>query len=390
MPQRSIHGVFLRGGTSKGIFVAKDDLPPAGPERDALILELLGSPDPGQIDGMGGAISSTSKVMAVSRSDRPGIDIDYLFAQAAITQPVVDYRGNCGNLTSAIGVYAIDEGLIDHVTEPVTVVELHNENTGVHVRAHIPVVDGRAAVQGDHHIAGVPRAGARIVNEYLDPAGSQFDVLYPTGQPRQVLATAGEPIEVSIVDVSNLVVFLRAEDVGLRGDERPDQVNGDPDLLARLEDIRSHAAALVGLVDDPASATRRSPSLPMLALVAPPRTYTTSVETPVAAEETDLCARAVTVQRMHHAYPMTVLTCTAAAARLPGTIPNEVTTHTGDWPVRIGHAKGVAEAAVRLETRDGEPAVASVSVTRTARRLMAGELYYRWPLTVPPELTDGS
>lgn len=171
----------MRGGTSKGIFVAREVLPAAGPARDALILELLGSPDPGQIDGMGGAISSTSKLMAVSRSQRPGVDVDYLFAQAAITQPVVDYRGNCGNLTSAIGVYAIDEGLIDEVTEPVTVLTLYNENTGMRVRAHIPVVEGRGAVQGDHHIAGVPRPGARIVNEYLDPAGTQFDTLYPTG-----------------------------------------------------------------------------------------------------------------------------------------------------------------------------------------------------------------
>lgn len=388
MPQRSIPGVFLRGGTSKGIFVDKADLPAPGPERDALILELLGSPDPGQIDGMGGAISSTSKLMAVSRSDRPGVDIDYLFAQAAITQPVVDYRGNCGNLTSAIGVYAIDEGLVADVTEPVTTVELYNENTGLRVRAHIPVVDGRAAVQGDHAIAGVPRPGARIVTEYLDPAGSQFDRLYPTGSRQEALATGDGPIDVSIVDVSNLVVFLRAADVGLRGDERPDEVNADPALLARLEDIRSHAAALVGLVDDPSRATRRSPSLPMLALVAAPRDYTSAVGTEVAADDTDLCARAVTVQRMHHAYPMTVLTCTAAAARLPGTIPNEVTTHTGDGPVRIGHAKGIAEAAVTLDGDAADPHVAAVSVTRTARRLMAGELYYRWPLTVPPELTD--
>lgn len=386
MPQGSIPGVFLRGGTSKGIFVAKEDLPAAGPSRDALILELLGSPDPGQIDGMGGAISSTSKLMAVSRSERPGIDIDYLFAQAAITQPVVDYRGNCGNLTSAIGVYAIDEGLIDEVTEPITTVELYNENTGIHVRAHIPVTDGRAAVQGDHHIAGVPRPGARIVNEYLDPAGSQFDVLYPTGVPRQELTTSGDPIEISIVDVSNLVVFLRATDVGLRGDERPDEVNADADVLARLEDIRSHAAALVGLVDDPSQATRRSPSLPMLSLVATPRSYVSSVGSEVASTDTDLCARAITVQRMHHAYPMTVLTCTAAAARLPGTLANEVATHEGDGPVRIGHAKGIAEATVRLDGTEADPHVASVSVTRTARRLMAGDLYYRLPLTVPPDL----
>ena len=385
MPQRSLPGVFMRGGTSKGLFVDKADLPPEGPARDALILELLGSPDPMQIDGMGGTFSSTSKVMAVSRSERPGVDVDYLFAQGAITRPVVDYRGNCGNLTSAIGVYAIDEGLIDEVTEPVTIVELYNENTGVRVRAHIPVVEGRAAVQGDHAIAGVPRPGAMIRNEFLDPSGSVFDRLYPTGVPRQRLEISEGSLEVSIVDVANPVVFLRASDLGLDGDERPELVNGDEHLLARLEDVRGHAAALLGLVDDPATAVDVSASLPMLAIVSGPRDYTTSLDTPVAGGEIDLCARAVTIQRMHHAYPMTVLSCTAAAARLPGTIPHELSTHEGTGPVRIGHAKGVAAADVQIDLGGEEPHVVSVGITRTARRLMAGELYYRTPL----ETLDG-
>lgn len=387
MPQRAIAGVFMRGGTSKGIFVAKEALPPAGPERDALILELLGSPDPGQIDGMGGAISSTSKLMAVSRSEREGIDVDYLFAQAAVTQPVVDYRGNCGNLTSAIGVYALDEGLIDTVTEPVTVVELYNENTGIRVRAHIPVVNGRAAVQGEHHIAGVPRPGARIVTEYLDPAGSQFGALFPTGSPREELATDSGTIEVSIVDVNNPVVFIRATDLGLSGVELPAELNADPGTLDQLEDIRGHAAARLGLVEDPADTTSRSPSLPMLSLVSSPRSYTSSVDSHVRAEDTDLCARAVTLQRIHHAYPMTVLTCTAAAARLPGTLAHELSTHAGDGEVRVGHAKGVSASDVHLDLSGDTPTVISVSVTRTARRLMAGELYYRWPLAIPAELS---
>jgi 2-methylaconitate isomerase len=387
MPQSTIHGVFMRGGTSKGIFCDLEQLPPPGPDRDALILELLGSPDPNQIDGMGGGMSSTSKLMAVSRSERPGIDVDYLFAQASVREPVVDYRGNCGNLTSAIGVYAIDEGLVGEVTEPITVVELHNENTGIHVRAHVPVVEGRAAVQGDHAIAGVPRPGARIVNEYLDPAGSQFGVLFPTGEPRGLLPVDGEEIEVSIVDVSNPVVYLRASDLGLAGDELPERLNRDDALLDRLERIRGHAAVLLGLVDAPERAVRRSASLPMLSLVSGPRSYTSASGTDVAADETDVCARAVTVQRVHHAYPMTVLTCTAAAARLPGTIVHDLARQDRPGEVRVGHAKGVAAAGITVEPRADGPHVASVSVTRTARRLMAGDLYYRRPLQIPEALT---
>ena len=376
MPQDSIPAVFMRGGTSKGIFVRTEHLPAPGPDRDALILELMGSPDPSQIDGMGGGITSTSKLMAVKRSERPGVDIDYLFAQAAVREALVDYRANCGNLTSAIGVFAIDEGLIDEVTEPVTVVELYNENTQVRVRAHIPVVDGRAAVQGDHAIAGVPRPGAMIVNEYLDPAGSQFDVLYPTGEPLTVLDTPVGSYEVSIVDVANTVVFLRAADLGLGGDATADVTNGDAELLARVETIRGVAAVRLGLVERWEDAEKRSNMLPMVSVVAPPTSYTTPAGREVAADDTDVSARAFTGQRMHHAYPMTVMTCTAAAARLPGTVVSEVA-RQGDGPVRVGHAKGIAEAAVRIEDRPDGPHVASVSVTRTARRLMRGEVFYR-------------
>lgn len=386
MPQATIRGVLMRGGTSKGIFCDLDQLPDPGPARDALILELLGSPDVNQIDGLGGGMSSTSKLMAVSRSQRPGIDVDYLFAQAAVREPVVDYRGNCGNLTSAIGVYAIDEGMIAEIVEPVTVVQLYNENTGIHVRAHIPVVDGKAAVQGDHAIAGVPRPGARIVNEYLDPAGSQFDALFPTGEPVGVLDVDGASVEVSIVDVSNPVAYLRASDLGLDGTELPEQLNGDSVLLDRLERIRGHAAVLLGLVDTPEDAVRRSASLPMLSIVSEPRSYVSAAGTDVAAADIDVCARAVTLQRVHHAYPMTVLTCTAAAARLEGTIVHDLARQERLDEVRVGHAKGIAAAGITIEDRADGPHVAAVSVTRTARRLMAGELYYREPLQLPADL----
>lgn len=379
MPQATFRGVLMRGGTSRGIFCDLEDLPPAGRQRDALILEVLGSPDPNQIDGLGGGISSTSKLMAVTTSQRAGIDIDYLFAQAAVREEVVDYRGNCGNLTAAIGAYAIDEGMVTPV-EPTTIVELYNLNTGVHVQALVPVVGGRAAVQGDHRIAGVPRPGARVVNTYFEPAGAQFGALYPTGRPRDVLRVGEQRHEFSLIDVGNPVLFLRATDLGLDGSELPDAANSDPGLLDRLELIRGHAAMELGRVERPEDAVRLSASLPMISIVAERRSYTSATGEFVTAAETDLCARAVTLQRFHHAYPITVLMCTAAAARLPGTVVEELA-HVGDpHVVRIGHAKGMTSAELDIDLDRGDPLVRSVAVTRTVRRLMAGEIYHRSPL----------
>lgn len=377
MPQQSLPATFMRGGTSKGLFVRESDLPPEGPERDTLILELLGSPDPMQIDGMGGTYSSTSKVMAISPSEHEGCDVDYLFAQGAIVRPVVDYRGNCGNLTSAVGAYAIDEGLVEQVTEPVTTVMLHNKNTGVRVRAHVPVHDGQAAVQGDHAIAGVPRPGARIVTEFLDPAGSVLGSLFPTGAPSETLSTDHGDVEVSVVDVASPVVFVRAADVGLAGDELPDAVNARPGLLDRLEELRAVCATRLGLVDDPARAADVSPSLPRVGIVAAATTYRTSLGATIDGDDVDLVVRAMSVQQMHHAYPMTVQMCTAAAARLPGTVVHGLAERPGSADVRLGHPKGMTVATAEIDASGEDPRVVSVSLTRTARRLMRGEVFYR-------------
>ncbi|QBI20512.1 hypothetical protein ER308_13690 [Egibacter rhizosphaerae] len=384
MPQASIPAVFMRGGTSKGVFVRAPDLPPAGPERDALVLELLGSPDPMQIDGLGGGISSTSKLMAVAPSTEPGCDVDYLFAQASIEHAAVDYRGNCGNLTSAVGAYAIDEGLV-HAQEPVTPVVLHNTNTGVRVRARVPVRDGRAAVQGEHRIAGVPRPGACITNEYLEPAGSVFGTLLPTGAALDRLDTDAGPVDASIVDVGNPVVFVRAADVGLRGDELPADVNARPELVARLERVRGSAAVRLGLAEHPDEAARTSAQLPLLALVAPPASYRTVSDEPIARDDIDVLVRALSVQKLHHAYPMTALLCTAAAAHVPDTIVHEVCRPAEARTVRVGHPKGVADAHPDVDPAG--PHVTSVAVTRTARRLMAGEVYYRLPV---PDATNAT
>jgi 2-methylaconitate cis-trans-isomerase PrpF len=379
VPQRALPAVLMRGGTSKGLFVQERDLPVGGSERDALFLELLGSPDPMQIDGLGGTFSSTSKVMVVSPSSEPDCDIDYLFAQVAVERPVVDYRGNCGNLTAAVGPYALDEGLVaPH--EPVTIVRLRNRNTGVRVLAHVPVHAGRAAVQGEHRIAGVPRPGARIDTEYLDPAGAVFGRLFPTGEPRDVLHVDGAAVEVSIVDVANPVAFVRAADLGLDGTELPHVVNADAPLLARLERVRAACAVRLGLVERPEDAADVTPLLPFLSLVRPPVAFETTLGAQLAADDMELCARSLSVQKAHHAYQMTALMCTAAAARLPGTLVHEVARDRAAGEVRVGHPKGTAAASVRVEHDGGAPRVAAVAVSRTARRLMAGAVYYRAPV----------
>jgi 2-methylaconitate isomerase len=334
--------VLMRGGTSKGVFVPLAELPADPDERDRLLLRLMGSPDPMQLDGLGGTHSSTSKVMAVGPAAGRGADVDYLFAQVAVTDPVVDLAGNCGNLTAAVAHYAVDEGLVER-REPITVVRLRNLNTGVVVRATVEVRAGRAASEGDTAIDGVPGTGAPLLTEYLDPAGSVTGRLFPTGN--RVDRLAG--FDASVVDVASPHVFVRAEAAGLYGSEQPAELNGRADLLERLAALRREAGDRIG-VD--------SLAIPRLVLVS---------------EGCDLRVLATSMGRVHHATPITGALCTAAAARLPGTVVHDVARPApagGAAVVRIEHPKGAVEATVAL---DGDR-VLSAGVVRTARRLLSG------------------
>lgn len=362
---RSLRVTLMRGGTSKGVFVRAGDLPGPGPGRDALLLDLMGTPDPMQIDGLGGTHSSTSKVMAVGPASEPDVDVDYLFAQVGIDTPVVDYAGNCGNLTAAVGHYAVDEGLVDAV-EPLTTVRLRNLNTGVRVLAHVPVAEGRALSAGSQWIAGVPTPGAAIWNEYLDPAGSVFGTLFPTGVPRESVSVGSDRVDVSIVDVTHPVAFVWAADAGLAGDERPADLNARPELLARLEAIRGACAVRLGRVGRAEDAAADSATVPRLVLVARH-----------AGDDSELRVRGLSVGRVHHALPITSTLCTAAAAGLPGTLPHEAAGLDGVCErIRIGHPRGVVEGSVSLEPGE-PPTVRSVGIVRTARRLLDGTAYVR-------------
>ena len=361
---------MVRGGTSRGLFLREDQLPPPGDVRDALLVELFGSPDSIQVDGLGGGNSHTSKAMIVEPSDSEGIDVEYTFGQVEIEEPTVAWGANCGNLTAAIGVYAILEGMVP-AREPTTDLTLYNTNSGTRVDQTVPVRDGEPEVYGDYAIDGVPGTGARVDSTFLDPSGS--DGPLPTGQTRETLDVDGEAVEGSIVDVTNPNVFVRADDLGMAGTELPAEIRADDDLLARIERIRGHAARRLGFVDDPADAATKSPEVPFLQIVSAPRPYEGSNGERVGADETDVTGRMVSNGRPHHAYAMTGAMCLGAAARLPGTIPNAVVGE-GSGDLTVGHPKG--RVTVGVEVRGDR--VESVTMRRTARPLFHGSVYYRY------------
>jgi len=369
----------MRGGTSKGVFLHERDLPPAGTERDRLLLNVMGSPDPMQLDGLGGGVSSTSKVMVVARSAEPGVDISYWFAQIGVDTAIVDWSGNCGNLTTAIGPFAIDEGL-HPAAEPVTRLRLKNENTGVHVMATVPVQDGRARVDGDLRVPGVPHPGAPIVTSYLKPGGGVLGGTVPTGQLRDRVTLGGDAIEVTILDVTHPCAFVRAGEMGLRlGEVSPASMNADPDTLRRLEDIRAACSVLLKAVPTAADAAGQAPAVPRLVIVDADRF-------PAAGgadrERADIRAIGLSMGKVHHALPMTAALCLAAAAAIPGTIPAQLagspTVSAAGTEVRVRHPKGVVALMADVTGSAGAgPEVRSVGVVRTARRLMAGSVYAR-------------
>lgn len=363
----------MRGGTSKAVFFHEKDLPEDKSTWDEIFLKVMGTPDVKQIDGMGGTVSSTSKIAIISRSDRPDIDVNYTFRQVDILIPRVDGSANCGNISSAVGPFAIDEGLVEAV-EPITVVRVLNTNTGKIIEEHVRVEDGHAMVHGDEVVKGVPGTGSRIDMYFEDPSGSKTGMLFPTGQKKEVFDVPGYGfIEVTVLDCANPIVFIRAEDLGLKGTELT-ELNNNKDVMEHIERIRCLAALKCGFVDHWQDARTKSTSVPKVSLISKPQDYVDMDGNNVRTETMDICCRAISVGMAHKSYPMTVAIGTGAAARIPGTLVYDIVCPGESQDIiRVGHASGVTRVDVKM---DGERVIKG-GVTRTARRIMDGWVYVK-------------
>jgi probable AcnD-accessory protein PrpF len=382
--QVRIPATYMRGGTSKGVFFRLQDLPEPcrqpGPARDRLLLRVIGSPDPygKHIDGMGAATSSTAKVVIVSPSTRPDHDVDYLFGQVAVDRPVIDWSGNCGNLSAAVGPFAIASGLLPAQRVPahgLCRVRVWQANIGKTIIAHVPMVDGQVQECGEFELDGVPFPASEVRLDFLDPGGGEGEgsgALFPTGRLVDELQVPGIGcLTATLIDAGIPTIFIPARELGYRGTEGQASINQDPQALARLEAVRAWGAVHMGLVADVTQAAQR-PHTPKLALVAPPADYTAANGRPVRAAEIDLLVRALSMGQLHHAMMGTAAVAVAAAAAIPGTVVNQAAGGGAPATVRVGHPSGILRVGAQLEQHQGNWRVSCVSMSRSARILMEG------------------
>lgn len=379
--QIEVRATYMRGGSSKGVFFETTDVPADPARRDALLMRVIGSPDPygKQTDGMGAATSSTSKVVLVSRSARADCDVDYLFGQVDIEQPRIDWTGNCGNLTTAVGPFAIARGLVDAPADGVAVVRIWQANIGKVIVAHVPMAGGTVQELGDFVLDGVAFPAAQVRLEFLAPGGdgsSAEESLLPTGRVADVLTVEGVgTFDVTYINAGNPTIFLRASDLGLTGKELQPDVNGDAALLARIEAVRAAGAVAMGLATSAAQATASRPGTPKLAWVAPPEDYVASSGKAVPAQALDLLVRIVSMGKLHHAITGTGAVAVGAAAAVEGSIVAQALRPgvAAGQDVRMGHTSGVLAVGAKAEHQPERGWVISqVSLSRSARRLMEG------------------
>jgi 2-methylaconitate isomerase len=372
MARLKIPAVFIRGGTSKGVFFHERDLPKDTTLRDRVILQALGSPDPyqRQLNGMGGGLSSLSKAVIIEKSDHPDADIDYTFAQVAVDQAVVDYGGTCGNLSASVAPFAIDEGLIDVPDGKITV-RVHITNTNKFYDAHLTVKDGLAVEDGDYVMPGVSGTGALTVLDYRDPGGAMTGALLPTGNVRDKVYVDGlGEIDVSLVDATNPVVFVSAADLGQDVTEQPEVLEQDPLFMTRMDEIRRKGAVLMRMVNRTEDAGLAAPKI---GIVGAPAAFQAIDGSDYRADEMDLSVRVISMERLHRAVPGTNGMCIAAAARVTGTIPHDFATQ--GTPLRIANPSGILPVEADIfQGDDGEWIARSVTVFRTQRRLMEGSV----------------
>jgi 2-methylaconitate isomerase len=383
-PQIKIPAVYMRGGTSKGVFFRLQDLPEAaqvqGEARDRLLLRVIGSPDPygKQIDGMGGATSSTSKTVIVAPSTRPGHDVDYLFGQVAIDKPFVDWSGNCGNLSAAVGPYAITNGFIDPARIPddgTVTVRIWQANIGKTIVARVPITNGQVQETGDFELDGVTFAAAEVQLEFMDPAAEEGDgggAMFPTGNLVDDLDVPGVgTLRATMINAGIPTIFVNAADIGYTGTELQDAVNGDPKALAMFETIRAHGAMRMGLIAHVEDAALRQHT-PKVAFVAPPAAYTASSGKRVEAGDADLLVRALSMGKLHHAMMGTAAVAIGTAAAIPGTLVSLAAGGRAHEAVRFGHPSGTLRVGAEARREGGDWVVTKAVMSRSSRVLMEG------------------
>ncbi|MGX5699434.1 2-methylaconitate cis-trans isomerase PrpF [Acinetobacter kookii] len=382
-PQIKIPATYMRGGTSKGVFFKLDDLPQAaqqaGKVRDQLLLRVIGSPDPygKQIDGMGGATSSTSKTVILAKSTQPDHDVDYLFGQVSIDQPFVDWSGNCGNLTAAVGSFAISNGLVNAERIPengICTVRIWQANIQKTIIAHVPITNGQVQETGDFELDGVTFPAAEVAIEFLDPAddGEEGGAMFPTGN---VVDTLEVPeigtFQATFINAGIPTIFLNAEDIGYEGTELQDAINGDAQALARFETIRAYGAKQMGLIQDISEAEKRQHT-PKIAFVSKPKAYTSSSGKDIQTTEVDLLVRALSMGKLHHAMMGTAAVAIGTAAAIPGTLVNLAAGGGVREAVRFGHPSGTLRVGAQAVQENGQWVVKKAVMSRSARVLMEG------------------
>jgi 2-methylaconitate isomerase len=393
MPQIAIPATYMRGGTSKGVFFRLEDLPEVcrvpGPARDRLFQRVIGSPDPygAQIDGMGGATSSTSKCVILSPATVPGHDVDYLYGQVAIDSDFVDWSGNCGNLSTAAGAFAIHAGYVPAGPDGTRQIRIWQANIGKTILADVPVADGAVVETGNFELDGVTFPAAEIVLEFLDPADEGGGAMFPTGQVVDELEVPealvpGGRLKATLINAGIPTIFVNAADIGYTGTELREAINGDAAALARFEALRTIGALRMGLIARPEEAARRQHT-PKIAFVAPPADYVAASGRAVGKGEIDLLVRALSMGKLHHAMMGTASVAIAAAAAVPGTLVNLAAGGGARGAVRFGHPSGTLRVGARARLVDGRWSVTSAIMSRSARILMQGQV------RVPGDVFEG-
>lgn len=374
--QRAIPCTIMRGGTSKGIFLMENNLPQDPKERNRIILRVFGSPDRRQIDGLGGADLLTSKLAIIGPPSRTGVDVDYTFGQISLTQAEVDYGSTCGNISSAVGPFAIDQGIV-RATEPKTRVRIHALPWDRVITADVEVKEGKAAVEGDFAIDGVPGTGAKITMDWADMAGAQTGKLLPSGKVKERIDVKGVgALEVSIVDAPHVTVYVRAKDIGMTGTESPVAIDGNKELVQRIEAVRRHVGAMFGMEEQ--WERYASPNLPIFIMVQAPTDYVNySTGKPVKAADVDVLVKLYAAGMTHKAFGGTTIFGAGAAAKIEGTVIHEMLSERGHYSdaVRLGHPSGVALSEVVASRSNGGWKLDKALMWRTARRIMDGYVY---------------